>query len=279
MDKETNCPCCYKHCSVEELRCNRGMNYFKSNDIVNEHKLIKDNENKQPLIMDSKGEKELMMDNEGENESMMDNENKISQEVTDNNFERKLYKQIRTCGRLLHHQGGRKAGQHRILTNLYENGKMTQRELQDIIDIKSGSLSEILNKVESHGYIQRSKNEQDKRLMDLELTNSGKEAAILMNKQQEEFTQQIFVRLNEDEKEQLSMLLGKLLDDWKTSMNELEDSVHREGHRGGHRRGGHQGVHREGIHHEGMHNKKQRNGMNQGGKRGRHHGEMHHGIN
>lgn len=269
MQKETNCPCCNKHCSVEELRCRRGMEYFNNKDILNEQSL----------------------NDESENE--------LSQEIANEDFEQRLYKQIRACGRFLHHQGGRKAGQHRILTNLYENGKMTQRELQDIIDVKSGSLSEILNKVESHGYIQRSKNEHDKRLMDLELTSAGREAAVRMNKEEEEFRQLLFVSLNEDEKEQLSTLLEKLLDNWKESMNELEDNAHRGGHRGGAHRGRR---HRGGNYHdedyldEGHHDEDHRGEGHRGeGHRGedlrgkdlrgedlhgeRHHGEGHRGEN
>ena len=43
----------------------------------------------------------------------------------------------------------------RILAMLAERGIITQRELQDMLGVQSGSLSEILNKVETCGYIMR----------------------------------------------------------------------------------------------------------------------------
>ena len=53
---------------------------------------------------------------------------------------------------------------------LAERGIITQRELQDMLGVQSGSLSEILNKVETCGYIMRRQNERDRRQMNLELT-------------------------------------------------------------------------------------------------------------
>ena len=47
-------------------------------------------------------------------------------------------------------------------------------ELQEILGIQAGSLSEILAKIEATGWITRQKNADDKRQIDISLTESGK---------------------------------------------------------------------------------------------------------
>ena len=60
---------------------------------------------------------------------------------------------------------------------LLKQGNMTQRELQGILEIKSASLSEILAKIESEGFIQRVKSDVDKRQISLILTEEGRAEA------------------------------------------------------------------------------------------------------
>ena len=86
----------------------------------------------------------------------------------------------------------------------------------DILDVRSGSLSEILGKMEAEGYITRSPNEQDKRGVDVTLTPAGLEAAEQMHVSRETSVQDFFSCLDEEEKEQLSHILDKLLADWRS---------------------------------------------------------------
>lgn len=129
-------------------------------------------------------------------------------------LEDKLLWQLRTCGHFLHHNTGGKAGQHRILTILAERGDTTQKELQEILDVRSGSISEILNKVEADGFIERIQSKTDKRQMNLKLTESGREAASQMGQQSRDLVSELFAGLSEEEKEQLAGLLEKVLGDW-----------------------------------------------------------------
>ena len=69
---------------------------------------------------------------------------------------------LKICGRFLHYQIGGKAGQQRILMRLCNNGQTTQKELQDVLEISSGAMSEILQKMEDSGLILRAKNAEDK---------------------------------------------------------------------------------------------------------------------
>ena len=49
----------------------------------------------------------------------------------------------------IHHYLGKRRSQGRILRMLNEHGDMTQQDLQNLLGIQSGSLSEILAKLES----------------------------------------------------------------------------------------------------------------------------------
>lgn len=76
-------------------------------------------------------------------------------------LDERLVRQLRACMHYFHYGMGRKSGQQRILSLLRERRGMTQRELQDVLGVQPGSLSEILNKVEAGGYIRRRQNERD----------------------------------------------------------------------------------------------------------------------
>lgn len=61
-------------------------------------------------------------------------------------------------------------GQGRLLILLYLHGSLTQRELIELTGRRSATLSEQLEGMERAGLIVRRKNEQDKRNVDVELT-------------------------------------------------------------------------------------------------------------
>ncbi|MCD8158903.1 MAG: MarR family transcriptional regulator [Clostridiales bacterium] len=66
------------------------------------------------------------------------------------------------CGHFLYHRRGGKRGQKKIVSLLVENGNMSQKEIKDILDIKSGSLSELVSKLASKGYIKRERDHKDR---------------------------------------------------------------------------------------------------------------------
>ena len=62
---------------------------------------------------------------------------------------------LRACGHFLHFNMGGKAGRKRVLATLLREGEISQRTLQDLLDIQSGSLSEILAKIEADGLLEK----------------------------------------------------------------------------------------------------------------------------
>lgn len=68
-------------------------------------------------------------------------------------------------------------GQGRILSLLKIKNEISQKDLAAILDIRPQSLGELLAKLEKAGFIERTPSEQDKRIMEIRLTESGKAAS------------------------------------------------------------------------------------------------------
>ena len=122
---------------------------------------------------------------------------------------------LRFCGKTLHHGMGGKCSQERVLIMVDRRGTVTQRELMDIIGIQSGSMSEVLGKMEEAGLLDRVKNEADKRNVDVMLTEAGKQEAALVRQRRAGLEALLFAPLEEAEKRQLITLLKKLTDAWR----------------------------------------------------------------
>lgn len=65
-------------------------------------------------------------------------------------------------------------GQGRILAALKHMSGINQRELAFVLDIRPQSLGELLQKLESNGYVVRKPSEEDKRSLIVSLTDKGK---------------------------------------------------------------------------------------------------------
>jgi len=99
--------------------------------------------------------------------------------------------------------------QNRALSLLAMNDGMSQRQFAYLLGIRPQSTGEILNKLESNGYISRQPAENDGRVNLVYLTDEGRKQAAEIEKQQNE---DIFDCLSDEEKEQLTALLGKIVE-------------------------------------------------------------------
>ena len=105
-------------------------------------------------------------------------------------------------------------GQGRLLVLLSQYGALTQRELIE--------LSEQLDGMEKSGLISRCKNEQDKRNVDVELTEQGKKTAIEALQNRQAYADELFDTIPQRKKQQLAGLLDSLLHTWDIPINEEE---------------------------------------------------------
>jgi DNA-binding MarR family transcriptional regulator len=144
-------------------------------------------------------------------------------------------------GHFMHHKRGGKRGQSRILIILAENPEISQKELQEFLGIESGSMSEIVIKLEHKGLITRTKDEMDKRMTKLMITELGLELSKEIETRDTEEDKLLLDSLTEEEQEQLKVLLKKMIQGWEKNYEVIREKHHRhaEGeehcHRGGRR--------------------------------------------
>ena len=100
-------------------------------------------------------------------------------------------------------------GQNSILKILADCDTMPQSELVKQLDMRPQSASEMLKKLEKRGLITRCQSETDKRVIDLRITEQGKQ----MYKQSEEFTPIALNVLSDEEKQQFANILDKLTEE------------------------------------------------------------------
>ena len=119
-------------------------------------------------------------------------------------------------GHYLHLHAGGRSGQQHILVKLHKSGgHMTQRDLQEAAGISSASISEVLSKLECAGLITRTRSDEDRRQLDIALTQEGTTRAEELIERRREFERQCLSCLSEQEQEQLVTLLDRLAEHWR----------------------------------------------------------------
>ena len=133
---------------------------------------------------------------------------------------RRLLEQLSWCGHYMHFHGGGRSGKAPILCLLAKHGgQMTQQELGMRFDLRPGSLSEVLSKLEAGGLIVRARSERDRRVLTVSLTDEGRARAAEDQAARTVFRARAFANLTPDEQEQLVGMLDKI----KTCWEELDD--------------------------------------------------------
>lgn len=119
------------------------------------------------------------------------------------------------CARGLAQFAGRHHGQRKILRILQEQSPISQKELQTMLGIQSGSMSEIAAKLESRGLIVRGRDLADKRKITLSITEAGQ--AWMAQRDDTEIQRrrtEFFSGLTQEERDTLETLLDKLASHW-----------------------------------------------------------------
>lgn len=100
-------------------------------------------------------------------------------------------------------------GQSRVLRIIADNNGLNQKELAEILDIRSASMSELLNKLERSNLITREKDETDKRVTRVFLSSDGREM-VDSSQNQDNFAETLFEELSDEEKCSFYIILKKL---------------------------------------------------------------------
>ncbi|NMA37019.1 MAG: MarR family transcriptional regulator [Papillibacter sp.] len=119
---------------------------------------------------------------------------------------------------------GKYQGQGRILILLQHREMMTQRELAEVTQRRAATLSEQLETMERAGLIIREKSTDDKRNVDVRLTDKGRQAAVDAEKDRKEIADLLFSGLEQEEKERFYETLLKLSEQWKNINLNIDQS-------------------------------------------------------
>lgn len=132
---------------------------------------------------------------------------------------KELLRLMEKCGHFLYHRRGGKRGQLKILSLINERGNVTQKELMELLTLKSGSVSETVGKLEAQGFILKKRSVNDKRKINISLTDDGRrfmEQQFAIISEQEKV---LFTSLTDKEQNDLEHLLQKLFVDWETKFD------------------------------------------------------------
>jgi DNA-binding MarR family transcriptional regulator len=110
----------------------------------------------------------------------------------------------------------------RILGSLRRFGELSQKELAELLFLRSASLSEALDKIEGDGYVRRQRDERDRRVYNVGLTEKGRSIFERDMQDRREAMKKWFAPLNGEEIDQLSALLQKLVAAWRLELDEEE---------------------------------------------------------
>ena len=99
--------------------------------------------------------------------------------------------------------------QQRVIDLLSEEDGLTQGILAEILDVKPSSLAETLKKLEQKEIIFRREDQDDKRIKQVFLTDSGRQKASTSG--QIDYSEELFQGLSVSEQEELEQLLTKMI--------------------------------------------------------------------
>lgn len=122
--------------------------------------------------------------------------------------------------KLLHHVfhtiylRNRNSGQQtqgKVLKILYRKGVVSQKEVQEFLDVKPGTISEIITKLEKKGFVTRVQDNTDRRKVLLTLTEKGRMDVEAFSKNYQNNVMSHFDVLTEEERAEFTRILNKLL--------------------------------------------------------------------
>ena len=208
-ENQTVCPCCGRHCNLDNPHCERGIEYAKTGVIPSrshDHR-----ERHEGHYREHHGDRKHF--NHKQRYQGLDVDNK-------------LIWNLRDLGHCIRDLSEGKASQSRILSILRGSQPVAQNDLTEQLGVQPGTASEVFGKLEHAGLITRTPSEQDRRTSIITLTPSGLAAAETADEQKRQRHSEMFSSLSEEDKAALLALLEALNHDWH----------HRYGH--GRREGG-----------------------------------------
>ena len=114
-------------------------------------------------------------------------------------------------------------GQPRLLAKLWEQDGLSQNEIAQQIHISNPTVSKMIKSLESNGYINRVKDDNDRRITRIFLSHKGRECQVILEKTFKEIETSLFRDFSPEELTVFEGLLSKI----RTRVNEeMCDEAH-----------------------------------------------------
>lgn len=197
--EELKCTLCENRCLLRELGCKKGRRFYEVDD--EPVCTICENHCRLTSLSCYKG-------------SSFYNESRLLPSGEEASTPENLMKLMEHIGHFFFHRRGGKAGQMRILRYLSHHKDLTQKQLQTTLELSSGSMSEIIAKLESKRLVIRTSDPNDRRKKVLNLTDEGWQ--FLSSVSVEDRRIGLFDCLDEVQRRELASILQVLLENWRS---------------------------------------------------------------
>ena len=121
---------------------------------------------------------------------------------------------LHRAGHFLHFKAKGRRMRRLTLQLLSEKGPLPQKQVQEILQIKSGSVSEMLLKMEKEHLVEKVRDEHDRRSFLLQATDEGRAEALRLQAVYEKKMSRMMDCFSEEELEELCTSLEKLYRHW-----------------------------------------------------------------
>ena len=138
-------------------------------------------------------------------------------------IENKLNFNLRRIGNILSHNAEPRGSQFHILFLLDKLGSLSQKKLIQITQVRSASMSELIMKLESAGYIKKEEDSRDRRGIIVELTELGRSASRTYQETNDKDIKELFSCLSNEEIRQMNATLEKLRFDWTIKFSQNKE--------------------------------------------------------
>lgn len=102
-------------------------------------------------------------------------------------------------------------GQTPIIYILWEKDGRTQKELSKEMEINPATISKMINRMEKSGFIEKKRDEEDKRTTRIYLTEKAKKTKSRLDKEIGDFNKEVFSGFSDKDNEVFSSYLIKIL--------------------------------------------------------------------
>jgi DNA-binding MarR family transcriptional regulator len=132
--------------------------------------------------------------------------------VTDEEFFKRLAGLVKDINNTIHYSAlpSNFRGQGRIIELIARHEGCTQRELAGLAQIKPGSLTEVLERLERNRYVVRRRDERDRRMIRVYLTEQGRRFHVQLDKHRIAFADRLLSDVTPQEREQFIRVVAKM---------------------------------------------------------------------